>query len=158
MLKNKIPFLCTLLSTLPSFLLFCEEIILFINNSLQCGDCLFFYCLASHYSLGNSFTVQISWGFILSETQQKETLQAIRLRACELMLTVRDARSLAFPPVFWLRRGPIKAPVWHLKDPCVLLWWPEFQKSFWPVSCWMYLPLQVVFVWTQSFCFSLLLH
>lgn len=101
MLKNKNPFLCTLLSTLPSFLLFCEEIILFINNSLQCGDCLFFYCLASHYSLGNSFTVQISWGFILSETQQKETLQAIRLRACELMLTVRDARSLAFPPVFW---------------------------------------------------------
>lgn len=63
MLKNEIPFLCTLLSTLPSFLLFCEEIILFINNSLQCGGCLFFYCLASHYSLGNSFTVQISRGF-----------------------------------------------------------------------------------------------
>lgn len=37
-------------------------------------------------------------GFILSET-----LQAISLRAYELMLTVCVARSLAFPSVFWLR-------------------------------------------------------
>lgn len=54
--------------------------------------------LVSHYSLGNSFILfRFTGGFILSETQQKETLQAIRLRACELMLTVCDARSLEFP-------------------------------------------------------------
>lgn len=72
MLKNEIPFLCTLLSTLPSFMLFCEEIILFINNSLQCGGCLFFYCLASHYSLGNSFILfNFPGGVILSETGKR---------------------------------------------------------------------------------------
>lgn len=56
------------------------HIILWVINPLYCSD--FQGCL------------------ILSETLQKETLKAISLRACEFMLTVRDARSLAFLPDF----------------------------------------------------------
>lgn len=148
--KNKLPFLCTLLSTLPRFVLFCEEIILFINNSLQCGGCLFFYCLPSHYSLGNSFIpFRFPGGFILSETQQKETLQAISLRACEFMLTVCGTRRPKQSPNLALEGSVCTVVMTKISE---IILTSLLLDVFTSVG------VLTVFVWTQSFCFSLFLH